>query len=57
MILVRGGINIVAVHATQVAFKTWAPFTKRITKIEGTTKDDAEELDLVMPMYNLLGYS
>ena len=57
MILVRGGISIVAVHATQVAFKNWVPFTKRITKIEGTAKDDAEELDLVMPMYNLLEYS
>ena len=26
-------------------------------KIDGTTIDDAEDLDLVMPMYNLIGYS
>ena len=25
--------------------------------IDGTTKDDAEELDFVMPVYNLLEYS
>ena len=34
-----------------------APFTKCITKIDETTTDDAEDLDLVMPMYNLLEYS
>ena len=28
-----------------------------ITTIDGTTIDDAEDLDLVMPMYNLLEYS
>ena len=26
-------------------------------KIDGTTIDDAEDLDLVMPMYNLIEYS
>ena len=41
----------------QVAFKKYAPFTKCITKIDGTTIDDAEDLDLVMPMYNLIEYS
>ena len=38
-------------------FKTCAPFTKCITEIDGTTVDDAEGLDLVLPMYNLLEYS
>ena len=33
------------------------PFTKCITKIDGTTIDDAEDLDVVMPVYNLLEYS
>ena len=37
-------------------FKNCAPFTKRITKIDGATIDDAENLDLVMPMYNLIEY-
>ena len=53
-ILVRGNITVVAVQATQVTFKNCAPFTKCFTKIDGTTIDDAEDLDLVIPMYNLL---
>ena len=31
--------------------------TKCITKIDETTIDDAEDLDLVMPIYNLIEYS
>ena len=56
-ILVRGDITVKAAPATQVAFKNCAPFTKCITKIDGTTIDDAKDLDLVMPMYNLIEYS
>ena len=32
----------------------WAPFTKCITRIDGTTIDDAEDLDLVMLVYSLI---
>ena len=39
---------------TKVAFKSCAPFTKCITQIDGATIDYAENLDLVMPMYNLI---
>ena len=53
-IIVRGNVTIVAHQVTQLAFKNWTPFTKCITKIDGTTIDDAEHLDLVMPMYNLI---
>ena len=56
-ILVRGDITFTAAGATQVAFKNCKPFTKCITKIDGTTIDDAENLDLVMPMYKLTEYS
>ena len=49
-ILIRGGITVAAAPATQVSFKNCAPFTKCMTKIDGTTIDDAEDLDLVMPM-------
>ena len=42
---------------TQVAFRNWEPFAKCITKSDGTTMHDAEDLDLVMPMYNLIEYS
>ena len=44
-------------NPTPVAFKNCAPFTKCITKIDGTTIDDAEDSDLVMPMYNSIEYS
>ena len=56
-ISVTGDITVVAAPATQVPLKNCAPFTKCITKIDGTTIDDAEDLDLVMPMYNLIEYS
>ena len=41
----------------EVAFKNYAPFTKRITKIDRKAIDDAEDLDLVMPMYNMMEHS
>ena len=53
----KRNITFTAAPATQVAFKSCAQFTKCITKINGTTIDDAEDLDLVMPMYNLIEYS
>ena len=56
-ILVRGDVAATVAPATQVAFKNCAPFTKCITKIDGTTIDDAEDLGLVMQMYNLIEYS
>ena len=48
---------IIGYQATLVALKNCAPFTKCIIKIDGTPVDYAEELDLVMPMYNLMEYS
>ena len=56
-ILVRGNITIIGHQATQVAFKNCAPFIKCITKIDGTTIHNANDLDLVMTMYNLIEYS
>ena len=53
-ILVKRDITITAAPATQVSFKNCVPFTKCITKIDGTTIDDAEDFDLVKPMYNLI---
>ena len=51
-ILVRGDITVAAAPASQVAFTNCAPITKCIKKIYETTIDDAEDLDLVMPMYS-----
>ena len=56
-ILVRSNIIIIGHQATQVAFRNCAPFIKCITRIDETTIDDAEDLYLVMPMYNLVEYS
>ena len=39
------------------AFKNNAPFTNCISKINNVLIDNAEDLDVVMPMYNLLEYS
>ena len=56
-ILVRGVIITTRhINPTPVAFKNCAPFIKCITKINGTTIDDDEDLDLVMLMYNSIEY-
>ena len=41
----------------KLVFKNNAPFINRISKINGVKIDNAEDLDVVMPMYNLLEYS
>ena len=40
-----------------VAFGNNAPFINCISKINGVQIDNAEDLDVVMPMYNFLEYS
>ena len=55
--LVRGTIIITEHQETQVAFKKYTPFTKYIINIYGATVDYAEDLNLVMAMYNLVEYS
>ena len=40
-----------------VAFKNNARFINCISKFNGVKIDNAEDLDVVMPMYNLLEYS
>ena len=56
-IFVRGDITVRAAPVTQVSFKNCATLTKCITKIDGTTTDNAEDLDLAMSMCNLIEYS
>ena len=41
----------------QVIFKNFAPFANCIGKINNTQIDDAEYIDIVIPMYNLIVYS
>ena len=40
-----------------VTFKNCAPFTKCISKMNNTDTDTAQDIDIVMPMYNLIEYS
>ena len=41
----------------KLVFKNNAPFINCVSKINGVKIDNAEDLDVVMPMYNLLEYS
>ena len=41
----------------KVIFKNCAPFTNCSSKINNTQIDDAEHIDIVMSMYNLIQYS
>ena len=59
-IVVTGNITVTSpdnAKKKSVTFKTNAPFINCITKINGRKIDNAEDLDKVMPMYNLLEYS
>ena len=53
-ILVRVNITIIGHQVTQVTQKSCAPFSKYITEPDETRKGDAEDLDLVMPIHNLI---
>ena len=56
-ILVKHDITVIAATATQVSFKNCTLFTKWIAKVDWTTTYNAEDIDLAMPMYNLIEYS
>ena len=57
-ILVNGTIRAtIAVDATKLALKNCAPFTKCNLEINDEHVDTAENLDIVMPIYNLIEYS
>ena len=57
-ILVTGDIKVANVAAnTNVAFKNCAPFTRCINHINDDHVETAENLDIFMPMYNLIEYS
>ena len=57
-ILVTGNIAVVgADDNTKVAFKNCAPFRKCRTEINETFIDEADFINITMPMYNLIEYS
>ena len=41
----------------KVIFKSCAPFTRCISKIDNNQVDNGKDIDIVMPMYNLIEYS
>ena len=41
----------------EVVFKNFAPFTDCISEINNTQTDNAKDIDIVIPMYNLIEYS
>ena len=48
------GRKIIDIRNRILAFKNNAPFTNYISKINNVLIGNAEDLDVVMPMYNLL---
>ena len=67
-ILVKGTITITGVGVDAAArqadeknkgitFKNCAPFTKCISRINNTDRDNPHDIDTVMPMYHLIEYS
>ena len=56
-IIVIGTIPDNNAYDEKLAFKNNAMFVSCISKINNTLIDNAEDLDIVMPMYNLLEYS
>ena len=67
-ILVKGTLTITGIGADAAArqaderdkgvpFKNCAPFTNCISEINNTQVDNAKDIDIVMPMYNLIEYS
>ena len=59
-IFVKGNITVVdpnnGNYDKKLAFKNNAPFTNCISKINNVLIDNAEDLDIVMPMNNLIEY-
>ena len=60
-IVVKGTITVTNpdnnAYDKKLAFKNNAPFVSCVSKINNTLIDNAEDLDIVIPMYNLLEYS
>ena len=60
-IVVKGAITVTNpdnnAYDKKLAFKNNLPFVSCISKINNTLIGNAEDLDVVMPMYNLLEYS
>ena len=56
-IVVKGNITVLRPNNAQKKKKKNAPFINCISKTNGVKIDNVEDLDVVMPIYNLLEYS
>ena len=61
-IVVKGRISVTGTDTAnrrnkKLTFKNNAPFRSRISKVNNTFLDNAEDLDIVTPMYNSLKHS
>ena len=63
-IVVKRTIDLLSAAANEndkaekdVVFKNNGPFRSCMTKINNTLMENAEDLDIIIPMYNLLEYS
>ena len=60
IIIVKGTINVTDpnndAYGKKLSFKNNAPFISYISKINNTFIENAEDLDLLMPIYNLIEY-
>ena len=61
IIITGAGVDVVARQADErdkgVTFKNCVPFTKCINRINSTEIDNAKDINIVMPKYNLIEYS
>ena len=61
IIITGAGDNAAARQADErdkdVAFKSFVPFVNCITETNNNKVDNAKDIDIVMPMYNLIKYS
>ena len=55
--IVNGAENEILRRNRPLILKNNAPFDSRMTKINNEFTEDADDLDIVLPMYNLLEYS
>ena len=57
-VLVTGNIAVAEAHNnTKVAFKNCASFRKCTTEVNSTVIDEAEHINIAVPMQSLIGYS
>ena len=52
-----GAAEAAANNRKNIIIKNCAPFTNSISEISNTQIDNAKDIDMVMPMYNLIEYS